>query len=197
MKAHVMSRFAAGLFVTVPLVALFVAIAWLFEFFQWLGEPFFQVLDTGTRFNALIENILAFFAALFVVYLLGFVANMPVITTRLDRLDRVLATLIPGYNLIKGVIGGVIKDDSMVAGLRPVLVELDRFERVGFEIERNETGRVVVYLPNAPAASSGQMVMVKPEQVTQLNLSPHQVLDMQGFYGAGMSKLVEQGLPEA
>ncbi len=52
----------------------------------------------------------------------------------------------------------------------------------------------MVFLPNAPAAGSGQMALVKPEQVQPLDLSLHQMLDMYGFYGVGMSNLVSQGL---
>ncbi len=74
---------------------------WLFEFGHWLGLPVFGELDTGTRLDPLIENSLALLGKLFMVYLLGLLSAVSVVARRIVRLERLPASLIPGYTWTK------------------------------------------------------------------------------------------------
>lgn len=194
MKEHFLRRFVAGLLMSIPLVVMGIGIYMLFEFLQWAGEPFFGLIDTGTAIDPLIENVLAFLGAIFLIYLLGYVADLPVIEQRISRLDRLLTTTVPGYTMIKGIIGGVVQEESLLEGLRPVLVRLDDAERIGFEIERSENGKSVVFLPNAPAASSGQVMAFDSDRVMRLHMPPHRVIELINFYGAGLSTEIRMAM---
>lgn len=195
MKKHVLNRFAAGLLVMIPVAALGWALFMLVDFIQWFGEPLFERIEGRSRLDSLIENTLVALGVLVAVYLLGFAADLPPIRSRVDRLDRTLAGIVPGYTLIKGVIGGTVQEEELTRGLRPVLVDTGLSERVGFEMDRAPSGRVLVFLPNVPAANTGQLHMVEAAKVRRLNVSPLQVLDMQAFYGAGMMEAVERDAP--
>lgn len=189
MKSHLLRRFVAGVLIAFPLVVLGIALYTLSEVFQVVGEPLFGLIDTGTALDPIIEHVLAGIAAVLAVYLLGYAAELRVIEERISRLDRLLVLLMPGYTMIKGFIGGVVKEDSLMEGFRPVLVETVDSTRIGYEIERTPNGKAVIFLPNAPAASTGIIATYDAERVTRLDIPPHRVMELLSFYGAGLGEL--------
>ncbi|WP_164661203.1 hypothetical protein [Tropicibacter sp. Alg240-R139] len=189
MKSNLLRRFVAGLLIAIPIVVLGIALYTVFEVIQFIGDPLFGLIGTGTPFDSAIEHVLAGFAAGVTLYLLGYAAELQVIKDRVNRLDRLLVLLVPGYTMIKGFIGGVVHEDAMTEGFRPVLVDTVDSTRIGFEIERSDSGKVVVFLPNAPAASTGIIAAYDAERVTRLNVPPHRVMEMLSFYGAGLTDL--------
>ncbi len=184
-----MRRFVAGILIAFPIVILGIALYTLYEVIQIVGDPLFGLIGTGTPFDSVVEHVLAAIIAVFIVYLLGYAAELQAIQERVSRLDRLLVLLVPGYTMIKGFIGGVVHEDSLTEGFRPVLVDTVDSTRIGFEIERSDTGKVVVFLPNAPAASTGIIAAYDTDRVTRLDVPPHRVMEMLSFYGAGLSEL--------
>ncbi|GAB5436753.1 DUF502 domain-containing protein [Falsiruegeria mediterranea] len=189
MKSTLMRRFVAGLLIAFPIVILGIALYTLFEVIQIIGDPLFGLIGTGTPIDSIIEHVLAAIAAFLIVYLLGYAAELQSVQDRVSRLDRLLVLLVPGYTMIKGFIGGVVAEDSLTEGFRPVLVDTVDSTRIGFEIERSDSGKVVVFLPNAPAASTGIVAAYDIDRVTRLDVPPHQVMEMLSFYGAGLTNL--------
>ncbi|WP_425044209.1 hypothetical protein [Primorskyibacter sp. S87] len=186
MKAHFTRRLVAGLIVVIPIGAVLFAVYSLLELLEWLGQPLFGLIGTGTWVDAFAEQILIILSGVFVIYLLGYLADRPMFRKRVESLDRFLVSMIPGYSMIKAIIGGVVKEESLVEELRPVLVQVQDGDRIGFEIERSGSGQVVIYLPNTPTAVSGITLGVEQSRVTRLDIPPHRVLEMLSFYGAGL-----------
>lgn len=191
MKAHFTRRLVAGLVLIIPVGALAFMLYSLYELLDWLGEPIFGLINTGSWVDAFAEHLLIFLSGMVVIYAMGFLADLEMIRKRTDQLDRFLMTLIPGYSMIKGIIGGVVNEEGLLEGLLPVLVRTPAGDRIGFETERTESDKVVVFLPNTPAASSGITVLLDADHVTRLDMPPHKVLDVFSFYGAGLGKKVE------
>ena len=189
MKSNMLRRFVAGVLIAIPLVVLGIALYTLSELFQLIGDPLFGLIDTGTALDPIVEHLLAGLAAVLAVYLLGYAAELRAVEDRVGRLDRLLVLLMPGYTMIKGFIGGVVKEDSLMEGFRPVLVETVDCTRIGYEIERAASGKVVVFLPNAPAASTGIIAAYAADRVTRLDVPPQRVMELLSFYGAGLTEL--------
>ncbi|PCH73129.1 MAG: hypothetical protein COC12_05370, partial [Rhodobacteraceae bacterium] len=132
MKSKILHRFISGLLIFIP---LFVLAFGLFKFHELAGrlaEPVLGFADPDTALGAILIKVVAFVLVLVAIYLLGFLAALPLVHTRIQRLDRALNAVIPGYALAKGIIGGVVKEDQMMDGFRPVLVHCNGGHRMGF-----------------------------------------------------------------
>ena len=54
--------------------------------------------------------------------------------------------------------------------LKPVLATFDDNQLIGFDMERLDDGRVVLYVPGAPETVSGSVLLVIPERVQPLDI---------------------------
>lgn len=194
MKALFLRRFIPGLLLFIPLFVLAYGLLQFYKFSGRLTETVFRFADVDRAMGTIGLNLAALGLVLFVIYLLGFLADLPVIRTRVPQLDRALTAMIPGYAMAKGMIGGVVKEDAMTDGFRPVLVRCVDGHRLGFEVERTQSGLVVVFLPDSPSAKSGVSIGFEPDQVARLNLPPHKAAEIMSFYGRGLGAEIEKVL---
>jgi uncharacterized membrane protein len=194
MKSHLIRRFVAGLLLFIPLFVLGFGLFKFHELAGLLAEPFLGIADPESSLGAVLIKLAALVLVLMAIYLLGFLADLPVIRTRVQRLDRALNTIIPGYVIAKGIIGGVVKEDQLMDGFRPVLVRCTDGHRMGFEVERTQSGLVVVFLPDSPTPRTGVSMVFEPEQVARLNLPPHKAVELLSFYGRGLGREIENAM---
>jgi uncharacterized membrane protein len=194
MKSRLIRRFVAGLLLFIPLFVLAFGLFKFHELAGLLAEPFLGIADPDSSIGAVLIKLAALVLVLMAIYILGFLADLPVIHTRVQRLDRALNAIIPGYVIAKGIIGGVVKEDQMMDGFRPVLVQCTDGHRLGFEVERTESGLVVVFLPDSPTPRSGVSMVFEPEQVARLNLPPHKAVELLSFYGRGLGQEIEKAM---
>jgi len=196
MKSHFLRRFIAGLVVFIPLAVLVFGLIELHEIISKLTEPLLGFVSPDTAAGAIILKLVALLLVVLFVYLLGYLADLPVIRHRVERLDRALHSIIPGYVVAKGIIGGVVKDETLMGGFRPVLVQTTDGRRAGFEVERTDSGLVVVFLPNSPAARSGTNMVFEAKQVEILNVPPHKVAEIMNFHGRGLGVEIDRTISE-
>jgi uncharacterized membrane protein len=193
-KSKILRRFVSGLLVFIPLFVLAFGFVKFQEITGKLSEPLLGFADPENPLGAIFLKLVALLLALLAIYLLGFVADLKVIHTRIQRLDRALNTVIPGYALAKGIIGGVVREDQMMDGFRPVLVHCNGGHRMGFEVERTQSGLVVVFLPDSPSPRTGISMVFEPQQVARLNLPPHKAVELLSFYGRGLGQEIEKAM---
>lgn len=194
MKSKILRRFISGLLVFIPLFVLVYGLLKLHEITSKLSEPLLGFADPNNPVGAVFLKLAAAVLVLFAIYLLGFLADRPIIRSRVERLDRALNAVIPGYALAKGIVGGVVNEDQMMDGFRPVLVHCNDGHRMGFEVERTQSGLVVVFLPDSPSPRSGISMVFESEQVAPLNLPPHKAAELLTFYGRGLGLEIEKAM---
>lgn len=192
MKSHFVNRFIAGTLLFIPISFLLVGLYYGYSLFKDVIEPLLGMLDVETVWGFLILNLIVVFSLALFIYLIGYLAEMPVIANRIHALDRVLTGMVPGYSMIKGIVGGVVKEDAMLDGMRPVIVPHAGGHRLGFEVERTPTGLVMVFLPNAPTVNSGISVAFRAERVVKIDIPPHRVMEIQSFHGRGLAADIER-----
>lgn len=194
MKSHFLRRFIAGLLMFIPLFVLVYGLVQLNAITGKLSEPLLGFADPDNPIGAIFLKLVAAVLVLVAIYLLGFLADRPMIRSRVQRLDRALHAIVPGYAMAKGIIGGAIKEDSLTDGFRPVLVQCADGHRLGFEVERTKSGLVVVFLPDSPSPRNGISMVFDPAQVARLNLPPHKAAEIMSFYGRGLGEEIEKAL---
>lgn len=178
----------AGLFLLVPLAALGIIFAKLFEFALRVTGPARRILPHETIGELAIANILAVMAILALLILAGLAARMTSLSGRLDRFDRFVVAAIPTYAVAKVALGTAARGAQGEPGMKPVLVRFDDYSQIAFEIERDDT-HAMLFLPGSPTVFSGASVRVDVERVTILEIPFNRavgVLQMLGKGGLGL-----------
>ena len=155
MKSNMHRRFVVEVLIVISLVVIGVALYTLSEVFQFIRDPLFGLMDTGTVLDPTLAHILARLAAVLAVCQLVYATALRAIDDCVGRPDRLLVLLMVGYTMIKGFISGGAAEDSMTEGFRRVLVDTVGSNRIGFEVKQPDSGKVVDFLPNGPADSTG------------------------------------------
>ncbi len=105
------------------------------------------------------------------------------------RFEDKLQTLYPRYSVIKAMSQGLHGALGKKV-LKPVLVTFDDNQLVGFDIERLDDGRVVLYVPGAPDAWSGSVLLVAPERVQALDIDAGDLAKALQGLGLGLAALM-------
>jgi uncharacterized membrane protein len=71
-----------------------------------------------------------------------------------------------------------------------VAIQLGSAERIGFEVEKLQGGRSVVFIPSAPNPFSGITQVFPPEQVIYLNVSAKMIIEVSENFGHGMGAVL-------
>jgi len=105
-----------------------------------------------------------------------------------ETLESVVLSKIPGYLIFKSVVAGFSGDDRDT-GLRPALVAFDDNTVLGFVVETSDSDDdVTVFLPDAPGAASGSVVLVPRQRVRVLDVSTAAAMRAMKQRGLGLQK---------
>ena len=111
-------------------------------------------------------------------------------------LESLVLGKIPGYLIVKSVAAGFSSDQD--TGLRPALVSFDDNTVLGFVVETSEAkDGVTVFLPGAPGAGSGSVVLVPKERVRLLDASTSSAMKAMKQRGLGLQRLVRESKEKA
>jgi uncharacterized membrane protein len=88
-----------------------------------------------------------------------------------ETLERLVLSKIPGYLIVKSIAAD-FSSTERDEGLEPALVSFDDNQVLGFIVERDPgADRVAVFLPGAPSAGAGSVVVVPSARVELLEVS--------------------------
>lgn len=86
-----------------------------------------------------------------------------------QAIEGAVTSRIPGYQVAKSVLAG-LAGTAVDDGMRPVIVSFDDNAVLGLAIEQPvDTGQVTVFIPGAPGAASGSVVLVPRARVQWLD----------------------------
>jgi uncharacterized membrane protein len=184
------TTFIAGVLVLVPLAFIGYLTVSLFMTTRDIVGPVVNILPIDGVLVWIAVNLLAVLAVLLICFLAGLMVRVSFIATYFDRLDSLMSNRVPGYALAKGIVGDVVNQNDVVESHVPVFVTMAGGSRLGFEVERTDDGRVVVFLPNAPSAQSGFVMVFAADHVRPANIQRLKAVDLMQFHGMGMGKLL-------
>jgi uncharacterized membrane protein len=103
-------------------------------------------------------------------------------------LESLVLGKIPGYLIIKSVAAGFSTDQD--TGLRPALVSFDDNTVLGFVVETSVAAdSFTVFLPGAPGAASGSVVLVPKERVRLLDAPTSSAMKTMKQRGLGLQEI--------
>lgn len=180
-----------GAIFLIPVVFLIYVLAKAYEMSSKAAEAIARVAPVQGVAGDILADVLAVVLIVAICYGAGLAARRAFFANHMQRVEDLLMTFFPGVTIAKNMASGIAGIEDPGKLLKSVLIAFDDYETIGFEVERTDT-RVIVFLPGAPAAWSGQSVAVSPDRVTALNLPVHQVTKLLRTLGRGTIAVLQQ-----
>lgn len=135
-----------------------------------LMAPVAHLLPAGRWFGVAAVEVAAVAMLILVLLALGALARSTSGQRIAAALEAVVLGKLPGYMMVRSMavdFAGGQGDSDM----RPVLVSFDDNAALGFVVEESDTtGMLTVFLPGAPNAGSGSVVLVPRERAQTLDV---------------------------
>jgi uncharacterized membrane protein len=167
-----------------PLGALIAVAVWAIDLAVKAVLPVLAWLPDRSIGGVSLAVLVALSAVIGSCFVAGLLAETALVRGLGRRAER-LATMIPGYALMKSVGTNLAGIDG---GVRTVVVRFEATCQLGFLMETLPDGRQLVFVPGVPRAMVGTLHIVAPERVEPLNLSVSTALDVLGRLGVGLSE---------
>ncbi len=189
-RTHVLRKTAVGGFLVILPVAITV---WMFaKTMHGIGAflgPVASLLPQAELFGLPMENLLAAGVIVLACFLVGLAVE-----TRLGKqfgkfLENLILRRIPTWNFVKGMVaslGGTNADQL----LRPAVIAMPGgAETMAFSVERHGDGTVTVFLPSAPAPTSGTLQRVPAERVREVDVPVKEMFECISRWGVGSGQV--------
>lgn len=184
----VLTTAIGGVVFLIPVVVLVVVIAKAIGFMMVVAKPMADWLPVDTIGGVALANIIAGAALVLVCFLAGLLARHALASAFVGQLESKVLVNVPGYLMVKSLVSGF--DESRIAGLKPVALQLGTAERVGYEIEKLPDGRSMVFIPSPPNPFSGITQVLPPDQVTYLEVPIKQIIEVTENFGHGVHEIL-------
>ncbi len=159
-----------GFVFLVPFVILVAIIGKAFRVMMLVAKPMGTLIPIDYIGGIAVANLLALLAIVALCFGAGVIARSASAKKAYRAIDTALAA-VPGYALVKGFMDSMSRSEEAAQNLVPVIVRLDDYSQIGFEVERTDGGRVVVYLPGAPNPWSGSVGYFSENRVKRLDIT--------------------------
>ncbi|WP_148864225.1 DUF502 domain-containing protein [Marinobacter fonticola] len=173
-----------GIVFLLPLVVILVVLGKAYALMLHLAKPLGRLLPVDSVAGVAVAEILALLALLFICFIAGLAARSKLARRAYRRIDNGLLA-IPGYAFVKGFADHLQMEEGQTRSMQPVLVQFDDNAQLGFEIERLDSGNVVVYLPGAPDPWSGSVAYFVEDRIRPLAMTVPQAVSHLRRLGRG------------
>jgi uncharacterized membrane protein len=158
-----------GIVFLVPFIVVIFILGKAFQFMRGIAQPVTAALPMiDTVGEIVLLDLLAAGLILVVCFLAGLAARAAAAGRLVKSLEARVLSRVPFYHFVKGMTESVVEAESDTT-LRSVLVRLDDYSQLAFEVERLPGGDVVVFLPGAPNPWSGAVCVVAPVRESKMN----------------------------
>lgn len=190
----VVTTLIGGVVFLLPLVVVLMVLGQGLAFTAHAAKPLTDMLPDKSVGGIALASIAAVVLLALFCFGAGLLARAAIGRSLTDRFEGRLQTIYPRYAVIKAMSQGLHGALGQRV-LKPVLASFDDHQLIAFDIERLDDGRVVLYVPGAPDAWSGSVLLVTPERIAPLDIDPA-VLDraMQRL-GQGVAALLPPAPP--
>jgi uncharacterized membrane protein len=176
-----------GVAFVIPFIIVVVLLLKAMKIMMVIAAPLDSLIPIDTIGGVALANILALILVIIICFLAGLAAKSLYAKRIHESIDSKLRLFIPGYAFLKEMTGG-LEEDSEDKHMIPVIAKLDDSAQIGFEVDRLESGLVVVYLPGAPNPWSGSVVLMTEDRIEKLNLKFTAVTKVMKRIGIGSAE---------
>ena len=178
-----------GIVFLVPLIIAVAIIGKAFEIMKRVADPLSSLAPVDSVGDVAIVNLIAFMLIVLICFLAGLAARTESAGKLVRSLESHILSHIPVYAFVKGMTESLAGTEDG-KGMKPVLVRLDDYSQVAFEIERVEGGNAVVYLPGAPNPWSGSVCVMTEDRVQPIDATVMSAVQNIRHLGRGSGELL-------
>ncbi|HIK44742.1 MAG TPA: DUF502 domain-containing protein [Leptolyngbyaceae cyanobacterium M65_K2018_010] len=181
----------SGIFFLIPIAVVIIILSKLLEIMRQVAQTLNPGLPLDTPLGQILLNFVVVLGLLVVAFVLGLLAQSPIIKSVLTSLESTLVALVPGYSFVKGFANNLQRSNEYAASFIPVVVQFDDYSQIAFEIERDSSSdKVALYLPGAPNPWSGSVVYVTADRVRMAPANLKETLRTIRALGIGSVEIV-------
>lgn len=164
----------AGAALLIPVYVFIEILKRVWGFFEKYGEKVAHLIGFDVIFGRIATDVLGGIILLILLYLSGYLVRLAYLKQFSDWLDNKLMIFIPGYEKNKKLAEtNLLKKKGVAVPVTapqnpPILLKQGDYWQPAYLIEENSDGRVVVFVPNAPAKDHGQIYVVDATFIQKL-----------------------------
>ena len=182
-----------GIVFLVPIIIFVAVIGKALKIMKKVADPLAAITPIDSVGDIVIVDLVAFALVVLVCFLGGLAAKSATASKLVHTLETSILSHIPLYAFVKGMtasITGIEDGNEMTA----VLVRLDDYSQIAFEIERLEGGNVAVYLPGAPNPWSGSVCIMTEDRIQPIEGTMKSAVQNIRHLGRGTDDLLRSAM---
>jgi uncharacterized membrane protein len=180
-----------GLLFLVPLTALIIVLAKSVKFTQKFVEPLTDHIPFESIIGLETPVLGAILVLILCCFLFGLYARTPLAKKSIKKVEAVVLSKVPGYDLLKGMSESLVGLED-ASSYPVVILTLDDVGQIALLVEEGDDGDdglVTVFVPDSPSPRSGGVFFVKREVITRVDVSLPVAMKCLKNFGAGSAEL--------
>jgi uncharacterized membrane protein len=161
-----------GVLFLVPLALVALVAGKAFALIHKLVAPIADVLNLSAVLGINASRVLAIVALVLVCFVAGLFARTSIARRLMSWLESSVLSMLPGYQLVASLTGDAsLTRDHSAAKPEVVLASIEDAWQFALVVERIGSTHVVVYVPDAPSATSGSVYVMTADRVKPVDVT--------------------------
>jgi len=180
-----------GLLFVVPLILLLVVLRHGVDLAQKAVAPIVRRLPVHTIGGVTVATLAAVTVLLLVALVVGLFAQTATGRRVREWLEYTILGRLPGYSILKGLLGGTGGLEEGTAAAQPALAWIEECWVFAFVMEVHADGHRTVFVPSAPSTLSGAIYFLPEDRVRPLDVPLAAVMKAIRRFGLGSADLLK------
>ena len=153
--------------------------------------PFDRIFPEDSILGPGFKNLIALIIILILVIICGLLSRSFLGTMIVNTLNGLVSKVVPGFSIIKQLFYEQ-KGDYDSSKIQPSLALIDDAWLFAFILEeKNDAGLITVYVPSAPIPTSGNVYLMKEEQLKRLDITVKETIKCITQLGIGSKEILK------
>jgi len=180
-----------GLIFLAPLVIVLMLIGKAVEIFSNTLMPGIQSLPIPFLANSGHPWLIALAGVILVCFLAGLYSEYKKSHPLRDWFADNILSMIPGFSFIRNIgesFGGLQKEEMT----QVIIMDIEETWQIGFLIEKLDDELCTAFIPGAPSALSGSLVVIPLTRVRKINMTAMEAMRFSSKLGVGAKKILSK-----
>ncbi len=196
MLRFIQTTVLGGILFLVPIVIFAAIIGKALQLVDKVATPIAKIMPMESIGGLAMVQLIALAILVLVCFIAGLAARTAGARRLVQSLEANVLDKIPAYALMKAKTGSVLTPED-TQDMQPVLIQFDDSWQVGFEVEKMDDGKSLIFLPGAPDPWSGSVCAVTAERIRPLPLNIKEVGILMKRLGKGSGETLRATLAAA
>lgn len=179
-----------GIFFILPLTVIILILGKSFKMAHQIIYPIATRLTISKIAGIETARLMAILLIIILCLLFGFIARTHAVKRGVTWMEDKFLSKFPGYIMLKSISQSALGVESRHE-FEPIVAHIEETWQLGFCVEKLDDSRVVVFLPGAPNADSGPVLVLEGDKVQRLNIPADMVRKLIRHIGVGTKDILE------